>query len=248
MARTEEDLGVWAKDRWEGSAMAVDDGVTVYREIRASILDGTYQAGHRLVEADLVSTFNSGRFYVRSALAQLAHDGLVERVAGRSSVVREVPLSELIEILDARIALESMVAQVAADRRTSAQATKLRKLAVRLEDCAAEGDMQGVLELQAELHHTVIEASCFRAMPRIIENLAALTTQTRTRTMFMPGRVAASVAEHRAISEAVAAGDQTRAGNAMAAHLRNVKTAIITLRGRGVSRKTGRAAAVRPLR
>lgn len=210
-----------------------DDDFEVYRQIRAMILDGTFQAGHRLVEADLVSTLHSGRFYVRSALARLSHEGLVERQAGRSSVVRQVPVSELIEILHARIALETMVAQSAAERRSHQQAVQLRSMTSDLEACAASGDIGGVLHHQARLHHAVVEASALVAVPRIIENLAALTAQTRTRTMFLPGRVAASVLEHRAISDAVVAGDVARAGKAMAAHLSSVKNAIISLPHRG---------------
>jgi DNA-binding GntR family transcriptional regulator len=201
----------------------------LYGSMRALIVDGTYGGGHRLVEADIAATLGVSRGYVREVLARLEFEGLVEKETGRSATVRRVSKSEALEILQARIALEGIVARSAATRRTDAQAKDLVAAMQSLEARAEASDVAGVLTTQATFHHAVLAAGRQPVIQRLVLTLSALTAQTRRRSMLLPGRIPASIREHRAICSAVAAREPEAAEKAMAAHLHAVARAITAL-------------------
>lgn len=178
------------------------------------------------MEAELIAALGAGRSYVREALSRLEYDGLVEKNSGCSSVVRYVPKSELLEILDARISLEAIAVRAAALSRTAQQAVRMRDLAKEIEVAADQGDLGAVTRAQAAFHHALLEASGLPAIRRMISNLTALTAQTRSRTMLLPGRVRTSASDHRAVAKAILAGDPETAERAMIHHLVGVKNAI----------------------
>ncbi|WGX96663.1 GntR family transcriptional regulator [Nocardioides sp. L-11A] len=209
--------------------MDLERDIDAYEAIRASIVDDTLRAGHRLIEADLALALNTSRSYVRQALARLEFEGLVDKAPGHSATVRRVPKAEILEIIEARIALEAIVVRAAAARRTDAQARQLLDAARTLEAKFEKSDISGVLEAQAAFHHMVLEAGRKPAIQRVVHNLAALTVQTRMRSMLLPGRIPASVKEHAAIAAAVVAQDADAAERAMVAHLRSVAHAVSKL-------------------
>lgn len=209
--------------------MAAQAAQDVYQSMRRLIVDGTYRPGHRWVEADITATLGVSRGHVRDALARLEVEGLVEKETGRSATIRRVPRSEVLEIIEARVALEAIVARAAATRRTDDQARELVTVLQSMEARAGQSDIAGVLETQATFHHAVLEAGRKPAIQRLVHTLAALTAQTRTRSMLLPGRIPASIKEHRAICSAVVAHDPEAAEHAMIAHLRGVARAVVAL-------------------
>ena len=83
---------------------------------------GEYAPRQRLVEIDLCERFGTSRFILRSALQELAAQGLVEFQRNRGARVRDVSLAEAIEITEVRILLEGLLAARAAERVTKADA------------------------------------------------------------------------------------------------------------------------------
>jgi DNA-binding GntR family transcriptional regulator len=80
--------------------------------------------------------------------------------------------------------------------------------------------------VNAELHATLLELSGHATAMRLIESLNAQTVRYQYRTILIPGRPGASVAEHAAIVEAVTAGNEDEAELAMRRHLLNVAEAV----------------------
>ena len=66
-----------------------------------------------------------GRASVRSALVELATEGLVDRAANRGATVRRITIAEAIQITEARAALESLIARHAARHATAADCAEL---------------------------------------------------------------------------------------------------------------------------
>ena len=89
-----------------------------------------------------------------------------------------------------------------------------------------QGDLLGASETNAELHATLLELSGHATAARLIQSLNAQTVRYQYRTILIPGRPAASVAEHSAIVEAVTAGRSDEAERAMRRHLFNVADAV----------------------
>ena len=108
--------------------------------IRRAILTGDFAPGQRLVEAELSERFEISRGVARSALVDLAHEGLVERVANRGARVRAVSVQEAIEITEVRMAVEGLCAAKAAEHITDEEIVELRALGEEMKAAVASAD------------------------------------------------------------------------------------------------------------
>src|SRR5512142_2603671 len=84
--------------------------------IRERIINGVLQPNEHLVEADLAKVLGVGRTAIRTALARLEQEGLVQHHRYRGARVRLIEKREAVEILEARAAIEAMAARHAAAR------------------------------------------------------------------------------------------------------------------------------------
>jgi DNA-binding GntR family transcriptional regulator len=89
-----------------------------------------------------------------------------------------------------------------------------------------QGDLLGASDTNADLHAALLELSGHGTAQRLIRALNSQTVRYQYRTILIPGRSAASVAEHAAIVEAVAAGKPDEAEAAMRKHLFNVAGSV----------------------
>jgi DNA-binding GntR family transcriptional regulator len=197
-----------------------------YDALREAIVRGDLAPDARLVEADLSTTFDMSRGAVRTALIRLEQDGLVVREPHRGARVRRVSDDEAVEILQARAVLEGLAVRQAAERIDDAGIARLRACVARQRELLERGDLLGASDANADLHATLLELSGHATAVRLIHSLNARTVRYQYRTILIPGRPAASLAEHAAIVDAVSAGDATGAEAAMRCHLTNVADAV----------------------
>lgn len=208
------------------TAEKATEAQTAYRRIREAILAGELLPGQRLVEKDLSERFGLGRAAIRTALARLEQEGLVESAPYRGAWVRAISKEEALEVLEARMALESLAARHAALKTTPEGVARLRAILREMEAKKAEGDLLGMSELNALLHRTIVELSGHKTAARLIEALRAQGVRHQYRTVLVPGRPDRSLEEHRRIVEAIAKGDGEEAARAMAEHLQGVMEAL----------------------
>ena len=197
-----------------------------YDALREAIVRGDIAPDARLVESDISTTFDMSRGAVRTALIRLEQDGLVVREPHRGARVRRVSDDEAVEILQARAVLEGLAVRQAAERIDDAGIVRLRACLIRQRELLDRGDLLGASDANADLHATLLELSGHAAAVRLIDTLNAQTVRYQYRTILIPGRPAASVAEHAAIVEAVSAGQAAEAESAMRSHLFNVADAV----------------------
>ncbi|CAL9563980.1 HTH-type transcriptional repressor RspR [Streptomyces sp. enrichment culture] len=206
------------------SATRVRTNVT--SDIREAIMRGDFVPGQRLIEADLTEQFAASRGAVRSALLELAADGLVERVANRGARVRVVPLDEAIEIYEVRMAVEALCAAKAAERIGDAEAEELRSIGSDMRAAVADGDTMRYRQLNQRLHQRIREISGQRTASNVLERLRAQSVRQQFKVATMPGRPQVSLPEHLAIIEAICAGDTEGADRAIRVHLSSVMDAM----------------------
>lgn len=146
----------------------------VAEALRDAILAGDYVPGQRLVEADLCERFDTTRFIIRSALQQLAGQGLVEVLRNRGARVRTVPIEEAVEITEVRRALEAMCAARAAERATAQDRAQLRQLVRSMKAACQAGELMQYSELNGALHTAIRSIADHRTSARILEQLRGL--------------------------------------------------------------------------
>lgn len=200
--------------------------ISSYDALREAIVRGEIAPDARLVESDLSTAFDMSRGAVRTALIRLEQDGLVVREPHRGARVRRVSDEEAVEILQARAVLEGLVVRQAAERIDDAGVARLRSCLARQRELLECGDLLGASDANADLHATLLELSGHATAVRLIHTLNAQTVRYQYRTILIPGRSAASVAEHAAIVGAVVGGRADDAETAMRSHLFNVAEAV----------------------
>ena len=202
-----------------------------YERLYKAILRGEFQPNERLIEMDLVRQYNVGRAAIRTTLARLEQDGLVEREPNRGARVRAISEEEAVETLEARAVLEGLAARHAARNITDADIADLRAIVGEMEACLAEGDLLGISEGNTRLHSRLLQIADNKTVARLIERLHAQHVRSQFRLILVPGRPPRSVAEHRAIVEAVASRDPDAAEAAMRSHLANTVETLRALTG-----------------
>ncbi|MEV0163318.1 DNA-binding GntR family transcriptional regulator [Nonomuraea fuscirosea] len=205
--------------------MSTDAG-TVLDAIREGIMRGDFVPDQRLVEADLSERFSASRSSVRSALLQLANEGLVERVQNRGARVRAVSLDEAVEITEVRMVVEGLCAAKAAGRVTPDAVAELREIGALMSEAVRSGDVLGYSELNQLLHRRVRELSGQSIAGRVLERLRGQVVRHQFRLSMQRGRPARSLGEHLAIIDAICAGDPGAAERAARRHLRSVIAAL----------------------
>lgn len=125
--------------------------------------------------------------------------------------------SRLPEILETRDALETKLAALAAERRTDEDLAAIDAALAEMEaDIAAGG--RGV-DGDEHFHAAVTAASHSALLARLMLEIAPLVRETRLESLAQPERPQSSLAGHRRIAEAIAAGDPEAASRAMHDHI-----------------------------
>jgi len=193
--------------------------------LQQQILGGTYPPGSSLpTERELVTTTGLGRGSVREALRILEAQGLVRTRAGRygGSVVSK-PTDALLAshislfakghsvslraLVEARQALEPMVATLAARNRTAEDLATLKAVSARL-DAAAVNDVPRFLTENVNWHTALAVASHNDLLRAFTASISELMFEASRFEHFAAPDVRALVTHaHRRILQAIEAGD-----------------------------------------
>jgi DNA-binding GntR family transcriptional regulator len=194
--------------------------------LRDAIVTGRLQPNERLIESDLAISLGVSRTLVRTALARLEQEGLVEHERHRGARVRLVQQSEAVEILEARSVLEGLAVRFAAQRATPEDVEELEQIVEEMRQRREADDLLGVSEGNAKLHRRLLEIGGHATASRLIASLNTQIVRFQYRTILLPGRSERSLGEHIVIIQAVAAGDPDAAEAAMRTHLSQVAEAL----------------------
>jgi DNA-binding GntR family transcriptional regulator len=206
-----------------------DSKPAVTEALRAAIIAGEYAPKQRLVEIDLCERFGTSRFILRSALQELAAQGLVEFQRNRGARVREISLTEAIEITEVRILLEGLLAARAAERVSKSDIAMLRKLTKDMRIAVDKSELLTYSELNARLHGAIRDIGAHETASRLLRQLRDQTVRHQFSLSLVPGRPAVSLPQHEAIVAAIVAREPGAAEQAMRAHLRSVIEAFRAL-------------------
>ena len=165
----------------------------------------------RLDERQLASDLGISRTPVREAMAQLEREGFVRSVPRRGIYVVRKTRTEVIEMITAWAALESMAARLITERATSDQISGLRKMFATFEDGALRAHLDEYSEANIEFHQSIIRMSGNSVLISLAENLFTHMRMIRRKTIVEKDRVEKSIRDHMNIIEALEARDTARA-------------------------------------
>jgi DNA-binding GntR family transcriptional regulator len=194
------------------------------RIIVDAVLSGGIRAGTRLGEQALATLFEVSRTAVREALIRLETRGILQVSPRRGWFVIEPSIEEAQEAFQARRALELGILRTGtADGPKIAQ--KLRDHIRQERQAIASDDIGARSYLLGDFHVCMAESCGHRILADILRDLTARTVLISA--LYQSSHDAeASCNDHAAITDAIAANDQTRAAELMTAHIGNVEAGL----------------------
>ncbi len=189
----------------------------VHRRLRQQLLLGAWPPGTRLREAELAERFGVSRTPVREAVRRLLQEGLLESRPTQGVRVREPDLRAALDAYGVREQLEGSAARLAAERASADDRRALRRLLDRVEAASSE-DEAAQVEADLAFHRRVAELSANEPLIKALETLAGHVTPLKVHTRDQ-NAAATTRSQHRAVADAIAAGDGAAAEAAMREHV-----------------------------
>lgn len=197
----------------------------VYDAIRASIADGRLAAGERVTERDLAQALAVSPTPVREAISKLEHEGLLERVGSRRLRVADHPAETLHELMEVEIMLRGAEARFAARKITPDAIERMRGYIDELVATRDRLTLEEQFERAQRFDQEIARAASNPALRSLIEGYAIYGKDFRLsraeRDAENPDWVSGRIADHRAILDALASGDEDAAERLMRAHARS---------------------------
>jgi DNA-binding GntR family transcriptional regulator len=165
----------------------------------------------RLDERSLAEEFGISRTPVREAMAQLEREGFVRTVPRRGVYVARKTRREVIEMITAWAALESMAARLVTANASAEEIASLRKMFATFDDGQLRAHLDEYSEVNIEFHQTLIRLSRNSVLVRLAENLFTHMRMIRRKTIGEKDRADRSIRDHMHIIEALEARDTVRA-------------------------------------
>ena len=165
----------------------------------------------RLDERKLASDFGISRTPVREAMAQLEREGFIRSVPRRGVYVVRKTKREVIEMITAWAALESMAARLITQNASTDEIAALRKMFATFENGEARAHLDEYSEVNIEFHQTIIRMSGNGVLIDLAENLFTHMRMIRRKIIGEQGRADRSIRDHMHIIEALEARNTARA-------------------------------------
>lgn len=207
-------------------------------KIKAMIMAGTLRPGDRLPkEADLAAELGLSRNSLREAVKALTLVNILDVRRGDGTYVTSLqpPLllealsfivdfhrdASVLEFLQVRRILEAKATELAAERITNQEIEALHAL---LDSLGREPTAEDLVAGDLEFHRRIAAASGNSVLCSLLETLSGPTSRARVwRALTQAGAIEWTLAEHRAILDALSARDPEVARSWSTVHIANVQ-------------------------
>jgi DNA-binding GntR family transcriptional regulator len=191
----------------------------VAERLREQIFNRELEPGSWIDELKLAHEYGISRTPLREALKVLAVEGLVTMKVRRGAYVTEMSADDVRQVYRLLGLLEADAAAEVAERASDAEIAELRALHDKLEKQARQRD--GFFATNEQFHLRLLAIAGNRWRSQIVGDLRKVMKLNRHHSLFKQGRIAESLAEHRAVMRALEQRDATAAARLMREHFVN---------------------------
>jgi GntR family transcriptional repressor for pyruvate dehydrogenase complex len=202
---------------------------TVMDRLRALIDSGAYAPGSKLPsERELCEMLAVGRSTVRESLRAIEALGLIQLEHGRGAVVRDQSSAhadalgseawQIERVAEARLAIETFAASLAAIRRTDEELELLMRQCEAFERAMAADDLPLLVRADVEFHDVIVKAAN-PVLAASLKSMEVLGIQSRYKSLSRVDRRPNVLVRHTEILSALEKRDPIGARYAMERHL-----------------------------
>lgn len=182
----------------------------VYDMLRAAIIEMNIydeDADLRLDERSMADQLQVSRTPLREALTRLEQDRFIEIRPRKGVYLVRKTLDEILEMIVAWAALESMAARIAAENASDVQIRELRKHALGHSQSSSSANLSEYSEANILFHQMILEMSGCKMLKTLADGLFMHMHAVRRRALEENDRATRSVVDHMEIIEALEARD-----------------------------------------
>ena len=198
----------------------------VAERLRQQIFNRALEPGTWIDEQKLAAEYGISRTPLREALKVLAVEGLVTMKLRRGAYVTEMSATDVQQVYHLMALLEGDAAGQVAAKASAEQLALLQALHDRLEKQVRQRD--AFFATNEAWHLAVLEAAGNRWAAQTVQDLRKVMKLNRHLSLFRQGRLAESLAEHRAVMAAISARNPAEATRLMRQHFDNGLAAAVT--------------------
>ena len=199
-----------------------------YARLLEEIQRGELAPGTVLGEVEQAARLGISRTPAREAIGRLISHGLAAQLSPRITVVSDFEAGDIRALFEVRRALEENAARLAAAKGDSSVFSELAAAFAAAHPESGEVAADSYYELIARFDLALDAAVDNQYFTSALATIRTHLARARRLARDNRDRLRASVAEHRLIAEAIAAGDGELAAHATHVHLHNALTAILT--------------------
>ncbi|HZA41176.1 MAG TPA: GntR family transcriptional regulator [Actinomycetota bacterium] len=191
----------------------------IAQRIRDGITNGRFRAGDQLGEAQLAAALGVSRGPVREALQRLIQEGILRNEPNRGVFVEGLDLDEIRDIYFVRTLIEHAAVARLLERKDEEALEELERCCEEMRRAVKKRDVIGVSRWDLEFHKTLTVAAQSKRLTRMFETLLTETQLALTsggRELQLGDTV---IEEHRAILDALRAGDRRRSLSSVDKHM-----------------------------
>ena len=190
----------------------------VYDTLEQNILTGIYAQGEIISEQRLADELGVSRTPIREAMSRLTHEKLIKE-SPCGTVVLGITDKDMADIFEIKRRVEVIATRWAAEKISEEGLAALKDNLEQQEFYAQKGDAEKVRNLDTKFHDCIYRECGSPVMEGILSPLHHKMMKYRKVSLEKSHRIIDSVAEHRAIYEALAAGDKDKVDNIMLIHI-----------------------------
>jgi GntR family transcriptional regulator of vanillate catabolism len=207
--------------------------------MREMIVRGEFRPGERIREIPLSERLGVSRTPLRLVLDRLAHEGLLEARPTVGFVVREFTLQDIQDAIELRGVLEGTAARLAAERLESAGELAPLRESIQETEALLKEDLDGLetlgryAELNARYHAGLLDLARSTMLRRALERVLVLPFASPNAFVAAEAEspdwretLLMSLSQHRAIADAIAHREGTRAEAMAREHSRMARRSV----------------------
>ncbi len=196
----------------------------IYRTLLTRIVRQEYPAGSWLREDAIGKEFEASRTPVRSALAQLSADGLVEAIPKRGSRVTGFTVDDLEECFEIRRVLELLALERGLPNLRIAALSQVRD---RIEKARDDSDAINHAEIDTSFHQVIIESANSTRLSNQLGSLYRIMHAFRELGFANAEIRSSALEEHLELIDAIASRDHERSRSLLSDHIAMSKSRIL---------------------
>lgn len=194
----------------------------VFHKLRDDILSGVYEENDELREITIGKELGVSRTPVREAFKRLELEGLVKTIRNKGTYVTGISKEDIHDIFIIRSLLENLCTEWVIDNITQDEMNELEEIILLSEFHLKKSGTDKMAILDGKFHRILYESCGSKILKRILSDLYNYVQFARIYSVKTEGRLEQSVAEHKAILEAIKRKDKVLAGQLITEHMQCV--------------------------